>query len=201
MTTPLVRNSFVLLNSALAAVLNAFPAVAAEAEPATAQRPPAGQVCPAGSFVTGFDYQGNIICGEIGGRDAAAPEEPADATVAPAAAGAAAAGSAIPADSAAQSPSVQTSTTATSALAIEKIKPWSVPYGTREVNLAISGTGFTADSVVVFQGERYVPSVDQSGTRLDVTVATRHLTMGAYPLTVSNGPETRATLRKALVVY
>jgi len=198
MTTPLLRNSCIIVNVALTAVLNAFPARAGAAETASGQRPPAGQACPAGSFVTGFDNQGNIICGEVSDHGAAGSTESADTMVAPAAV---AAESAVPAVSGSQSPAVQTATAAASALAIEEIKPWSVPYGTREVAIAVSGTGFTADSVVVFQGERYVPSVDQSGTRLDVTIATRHLTMGAYPLTVSNGPETSVTLRKALVVY
>ena len=198
MTHPRPRNVYSIVSVGLVALLSAFPATAAAADQAATGRPPAGQVCPSGSFVTGFDDQGNIICGEIGSRDATAPENPTDATVAAAAAATVAAPSAMPVDSAAQSPPVRA---ATSALAIEKIKPWSVPYGTREVTIAVSGTGFTADSVVVFQGERYVPSVDQTGTRLDVTIATRNLTMGAYPLTVSNGPETKATLRKALVVY
>jgi len=198
MTHPRPRNFYSFVSVGLAALVSAFLAIAAAADQVATGRPPAGQVCPSGSFVTGFDDQGNIICGEIGSRGTAAPEQPADATVAAATAGAVAAPSAMPVDSAAQSPPVRV---ATSVLAIEKIKPWSVPYGTREVSLAISGTGFTEDSVVVFQGERYVPSVDQTGTRLDVTIATRHLAMGAYPLTVSNGPETKATLKKALVVY
>lgn len=198
MTNPRPRNFYLILNTALAALLYAIPAAAAEVEQATTQRPPAGQACPSGSFVTGFDDDGNIICGEVSVRDVAGSGESADAKTASAAV---AAISAVPEDSGSQAAPARPATAAMPALAIEKVKPWSVPYGTREVTLEVSGTGFTADSVVVFQGERYVPSVDQTGTRLDVTIATRHLTMGAYPLTVSNGPETKATLRKALVVY
>jgi len=198
MTHPRPRNFYSIVSVGLAALVSAFSASAAAADQVTTGRAPAGQVCPSGSFVTGFDDQGNIICGEIGSRGTAAPEEPADATVAAAAAAAVAAPSVVPAESGTQTPSDRD---ATPALAIGKVTPWSVPYGKPEVTLEISGTGFTADSVVIFQGERYVPSVDQTGTRLDVTIATRHLTMGAYPLTVSNGPETKATLKKALVVY
>ena len=203
MTTPLLRNLYFIVNVALAALLSAIPAVAAAAEPASPQAPPAGQVCPTGSFVTGFDNQGNIICGEVSGHGAAGSTESADAaaTTSAVATAAVVTESAVPADSGLQSPPVKTATAATQALAIEKIKPWSVPYGTRQVTLEVFGTGFTTDSVVVFQGENYVPSVDQTGTRLEVTLATRNLTMGGYALTVSNGPETRVTLKKALVVY
>jgi hypothetical protein len=74
-------------------------------------------------------------------------------------------------------------------------------YGTRELALTVLGTGFNADSVVIFAGTTYTPSVNQDGTRLEVMLATRNLTMGRYAVTVSNGPEQKSTLKKALVVY
>ena len=74
-------------------------------------------------------------------------------------------------------------------------------YGTRELRLTILGAGFNADSVVEFAGNTYTPTVNQEGTRLEVTLATRKLTIGRYAVTVANGPELKSTLGKALVVY
>jgi cysteine-rich repeat protein len=182
----------------------------AEPETGTGSSALAGQMCPGGSYVIGFDAAGDIVCSEACGNgvvnageacddgnrlngdgcsDACQPEtsvtggKQAVAAVAPAAAAAPAA------------PATSTEP------AISDIEPSNVLYGTRELALVVIGSGFTADSVIEFAGARYTPSVNPQGTRLEVTLATRNLAMGRYPVTVSNGAGQKATLKRALVVY
>ena len=167
----------------------------------------AGQMCPSGSFVIGFDAAGDIVCSQGCTTDcrpeaaqraeAAANPAVAAAASAPAAATAPAAVVA-PATAVAAAPAV--SATATGPV-IAEIAPSSVLYGTRELAMTIVGTGFNAGSVIEFAGRTYTPSVNQEGTRLEATVATRNLAMGRYAVTVSNGPGQKSTLGKALVVY
>jgi len=191
----------------------------AAAEPATEGGALAGQMCPAGSFVIGFDSAGDIVCSEACGNGvvnageacddgnrlngdgcsaACQPESSATGgdqaaiAVAPAAAAVTSTASAMPAAA---------TTAPNTGLVISNIEPSSVLYGTRELALVVIGTGFTADSEVEFAGSRYTPSVNPDGTRLEVTLATRNLAMGRYAVTVSDGAGHRATLKKALVVY
>ena len=202
-----------ILRMALGALLSAFfiagPLAAAEPERGAGYPAPAGQVCPDGSFVIGFDAGANILCSPACGNgvlnageacddgnteagDGCSPSCEPDGLVPAQTASAAAAGATAAATSA---------DTPVANLAIERIKPWSVAYGTREVAITISGTGFGADSIVLFQGRTYVPSVSESGTRLDATIVTRDLPMGNYAITVSNGTDKNTTLKKALVIY
>jgi hypothetical protein len=164
-----------------------------EPDDGSAKRSLAGQMCPSGSFVIGFDAAGDIVCSERCMSDCQAGAAGADtapaATAAvagtPTAATAAAAGAAEP----------------DTGPVISEIQPDSVLYGTRELRLTILGAGFNADSLVEFAGTTYTPTVNQEGTRLEVTLATRKLTIGRYAVTVANGPELKSTLGKALVVY
>jgi hypothetical protein len=172
---------------------------AAEPGDGAAKHALAGQMCPNGSFVIGFDAAGNIVCSQGCAADcqpgaAVSGAQQAEAAATPAVAAATAA-TATPA-----APTAAVSTT-TSGPVISEIEPTSVLYGTRELALTVLGTGFNADSVVIFAGTTYTPSVNQDGTRLEVMLATRNLTMGRYAVTVSNGPEQKSTLKKALVVY
>jgi len=168
----------------------------------------AGQMCPSGSFVTGFDAAGNIVCSQGCATDcqpgaAVSGAQQAAAVTTPAVAAATAATAAPAASAATATPAASTAavSAATAGPVISEIEPTSVLYGTRELALTVLGTGFNADSVVVFAGTTYTPSVNQDGTRLEVTVATRNLAMGRYAVTVSNGPERTSTLKQALVVY
>jgi len=209
MTTQRFSLLFFLVAVGVSASPLTAAAAAADASQEADLRPPAGQVCPGGHFVTGFDQRGNIICGEAAGNGAASSTATtATVIAAPASSsgsegGSAAAAAVVASPAAASSAATQSAggPAAGAALTIEKVTPWSAPYGSREVDLVISGSGFAQDTVVVFRGETYKPSVDPSGTRLDVTVRTRDLAMGTYPLTVANNEDNRVTLKKGLVVY
>jgi hypothetical protein len=76
-----------------------------------------------------------------------------------------------------------------------------VVFGAREVIVNIIGTGFTGETVVLFSGKSYTPSVNHEGTELKVTLATRQLVIGRHPVTVSNGPGMETTLKKGLEVF
>jgi hypothetical protein len=170
-----------------------------EPDDGSAKRSLAGQMCPSGSFVIGFDAAGDIVCSERCMSDCQAGAAGAD--TAPAATAATAATAAV-----AGTPTAATAAAAGAAEpdtgpVISEIQPDSVLYGTRELRLTILGAGFNADSLVEFAGTTYTPTVNQEGTRLEVTLATRKLTIGRYAVTVANGPELKSTLGKALVVY
>jgi hypothetical protein len=160
----------------------------------------AGQMCPSGSFVIGFDSAGDIVCSEPGGNGAKNPGKIAAASTAAAATPEAPAAEAPPpaAASTAAAPAVATPAAGP---VISDVEPSSVLYGTRELTITVLGSGFSADSMIEFAGTTYTPSVNPEGTRLEATVATRDLTMGRYAVTVSNGSGVKTTLKKALVVY
>jgi len=187
---------------------------AADPQQEPGKRSLAGQVCPAGSFVTGFDAEGDIMCSPTCGNGvlntgetcddgntqagdgcssscenetAAAPEA---ATVTAAAAGAAGGSPAEPALAG-----------TAAGLAISKVEPSSVVYGKRELAVTILGSGFDAGLLIEFAGKTYTPKVNPQGTRAEVTLGTRNLALGAYAITVSNPSGERTTLKKALVVY
>lgn len=90
---------------------------------------------------------------------------------------------------------------AAAGLLISDIEPFSVVYGTRELAITILGSGFDAQSVIEFAGKTYIPEVNPEGTRANVTLTTRNLTLGSYAVTVSNPSGEKKTLKKALVVY
>ena len=217
MTKSRPRLAEILLATLAGALMVGGSLAAAEPEPAA----PAGQVCPPGSYVTGFDARANIICsgtcgngvlntgeacddGNTAAGDGCSPICQSEGAAAAAAATVVAAETipAAPATGPATAPATLPATLpAIAVLAIEAVKPWSVAYGTRETDITISGTGFNADTVVLFQGKSYVPAINAEGTELNATIPTRNLAMGAYAITVSNGPEMQTTRKKALVVY
>jgi len=209
MTKSRPRLAEIIFATLAAALMVGGSLPAAEPGPAA----PAGQVCPPGSFVTGFDAQANIICSGTCGNGVLNTGEACDDGNTTAGDGcspicqsegaaAAAAATVVAAETIPAAPATVPATVPTMAvLAIEAVKPWSVAYGTRETDVTISGTGFNADTVVMFQGKSYVPAVNAEGTQLNATIPTRNLAMGAYAITVSNGPGIQATRKKALVVY
>lgn len=216
METPKLR----LTPPALAAILAAlaiagagsmWPAgtlAAAEQQSSAPGLPPAGQMCPRGSFVIGFDSESNIVCSQVCGNGVLDPGESCDDGNLEAGDGCspacgveavAAAGEQAPAEPAAPAePEVASNTPV---LAISDVEPSSVLFGTREATLTVVGSGFGPDSRILFEGSTYEPSVDPSGTRLTVTLPTRRLTIGNYAITVTDSAGGKSTLRKALVVY
>jgi hypothetical protein len=173
---------------------------------AAGSRPPAGQVCAEGSYVSGFDADGNIICSIPGGAKLAVPVETAEQANGPGddgcppgcLQGAVTADEVVAADK-----RVKDESTAEDVAkpVITDIKPSWVVFGARETTVAITGAGFIAESIVKFQGSTYTPSVNPAGTELRVTIATRELPIGRYAITVSNGSGLETTQRRALEVY
>jgi cysteine-rich repeat protein len=197
---------------------------------AVAAEPPAGQRCPAGAYVIGFDGDANIICSGVCGNGIVDPGESCDdgnaadgdgcsarcLTDSAAGSGAAAAAAVVAAPAAASSlsdraepPAAAVSSEAGQPAAVaapvtpvvEDVEPSSLVYGTRELSITVMGEGFNAKSVVRFQGAQYPATVNPTGTELQVTLPTRGLLIGRYPITVSNGPGLEHTLKKAIAVY
>ena len=189
---------------------------------AAGSRPPAGQMCTEGSYVTGFDSKGNIICSVPGGTNLPVPVETTeqansqgdDGCPQGCLKGATDTG-AVDEVVAADKPVKDTSTVVDVAKpvkdtgtvvdvakpVISDVKPSWIVFGSRETSIAIIGAGFTAGSVVKFQDSAYSPSVNPSGTELRVTIPTRDLPIGRYAITVSNGHGLETTQRRALEVY
>ena len=197
----------------LAAIISIFTmssSLAAYAgDKSAAIRALANQMCPDGSFVIGFDSEGNIICAEGYGNGVQQMEEAGDD-------GKAEMGDDCPA--ACPSEGVvsegdeeklagDTSTTGPSslssipALVISDVEPASLVWGTSELAITVIGTGFNAESVIIFEGSSYKAVVNQAGTQMDTTLATADLGIGSYTIKVSNGPGQVNTLKGALVVY
>lgn len=217
------RNIASSLVAAAAAALLAVPANLAAQTGTPA--PPAGQVCPQGAYVIGFDAQSNIICngfcgngavdrgeacddGNTASGDGCSPQCQQEAAPAPAAAVAAPAvvaggedtgTAAAPAATAAAASQPQVAPAAE--LAIDDIDPWSVVFGKSEVTVTITGSGFDAATVVRFNGSDHAPRVDTSGTQLEVTLPTQGLSIGPYPVTVVTGSGQQATVKRGLVVF
>ena len=183
----------------------------------------AGQMCPNGSYVIGFDSAGNIVCSEISGNDVinsgkacedgntesgddcAAASQPGVET------------GIDEAEIAAETSAAETSTAETGALetnatdpgilpslpgpVISDIEPSSVVFGTSEVEITVIGTGFHEKSVIIFDGSTYKPVVNQTGTRLNITIETADLVIGSYGIKVSNGPGLEDIQKKAIAVF
>ena len=180
-------------------------------------KPPAGQMCPTGSFVVGFDAKKNIICSPTCGNGVLNPGENCDdgntedGDSCPATCRAV---SVVPKSVPGSAPESAEGEVAVQAAPVDKkpsqlspnpiisdVKPSKLMFGTRELAITISGTGFHTETVIKFAGVTYSPSVNQAGTELRVTFPTRNLGIGPYAITVSNGPGMETTLKKALEIY
>lgn len=172
---------------------------------------PAGQVCPSGSFVIGFDGNSNILCSASCGNRVLNDGEACDdgnmisgdgcsATCQSEPSPAASHQQPAPTESSPPEP-VSDVTPPVVAPVVSKIKPGTAVFGVREVTIAISGNGFTNGTTVLFKGSRYTPSVNQSGTELRVTLPARELPMGYHAITVSNGPGMETTIKRAIEVF
>jgi len=173
------------------------------------KRAPAGQMCPRGSHVIGFDSEANIICSEACGNGVLNPGESCDdgntesgdgcpstcqtEGAEPKYAGEEVAEQAISAGIGTALP--------TSNPIISEVKPSKLRWGTRELEITVMGTGFHDDSVIIFAGTTYTPRVNQAGTELKATIPTRNLSIGPYVITISNGPGMETTKRRALEIY
>lgn len=214
---------------AMVSLTTASELAAAEPQSGNSGRPPAGQMCPRGSYVVGFDAAANIVCSPICDRGAVDTDTACDngnmqgghgcppacqAEATAAVAGAGVAGTQVGHEEPAPAPAVaapaapvpeaavaQAAAPAIAELTIEEVEPSSVVWGTRELTIAVIGAGFTPESVVLFSGSTYEPVVDPSGTRLTVTLPTRDLPLGNYAVTVSDGAGQQDTLKRALIVY
>ena len=175
----------------------------------TGFRPPAGQVCPQGSFVIGFDNESNILCsGTCGNRVLNNGEACDDGNTTNGDGCSAMCQSETPTvkpeEVIAVEPPPAPPASTVHELAqpvISKIKPSTVVFGSREVTITISGTGFSSETAVLFNGTSYTPAVNQAGTELKVTLATRELEIGRHAITVSNGSGMEITKKKGLTVF
>jgi hypothetical protein len=183
--------------------LAAVPVMAADEAEA---RPPAGQMCPQGSYVIGFDAGANIVCSsqpaamspdELQAPGSQAPPIASGATSAPTAAPVAA----VVEPAAPGTPAPTSAKPVVTQLEVTDVEPWSVVFGKREVTITVTGTGFTAGSMVRFEGVEYRPSVSDDGTRLMVTLPTRDLSIGNYPITVTNGSGDQVRAKQKLAVF
>jgi len=173
-------------------------------------RPPAGQVCPQGSFVIGFDKESNILCsGTCGNHVLDNSENCDDGNMENGDGCSATCRSENPtavqseAEIAVEPPSTPPVGAVPLAAqpVISKMKPSSAVFGAHEVTVTIFGSGFSSSASVLFSGNTYTPSVNRAGTELQVTLATRELPMGRYVVIVSNGPGMEVTWKKGLVVF
>jgi cysteine-rich repeat protein len=173
------------------------------------ERAPAGQKCPRGSYVTGFDSEANIICSEACGNGVLNPGEACDD-------GNTESGDSCPATcqvEGAETEGADEEIAAQAILAdtvisptisnpiISDIKPSKLVFGKPELAITVSGTGFHTDTVIIFEGKTYTPRVNQAGTQLKVTIPTGDLSIGPYLIKVSNGPGMEAALKRALEIY
>jgi len=182
---------------------------AAEPQVIPGERTLAGQMCPSGSYVIGFDAEANIICSEACGNGVLNRGETCDdgntetgdgcsATCQSEGVETAGGDAEIAEEPSATEPSGFSSIPAP---VIADVEPSTVVFGTREVSITISGSGFHAESVVIFEGSTYEPLVNPAGTHLGVTIPTAKLSIGPYAITVSNGSGLENTLKRALAVY
>jgi cysteine-rich repeat protein len=170
---------------------------------------PAGQMCPNGSYVVGFDSEGNIVCTETCGNEVLNTGEACDDGNTETGDGCSSTcqfeGDDLEVDDekpvAKPSAANLNSLPSIPDLIISDVEPSTVVFGTSEIAITVIGTGFHAESVIIFEGSTYKPVVNQAGTRLDTTIPTAKLSIGSYAIKVSNGSGLENTLRRALAVY
>lgn len=204
------QKALAVIVSGLVVSFGPQPGLAVDAETSQNLPAPAGQRCPEGSYVVGFDDKANIICSPAAGAVVpASAEAVVDEKVASAPAAAEVQKNGEPAEAAVRveekaEPIGSTDTAApvaAASLAITDVDPSSVVYGTSEVTITVTGTGFNRSSVIIFEGERYGPTVNDAGTQLSVTLPTGNLIIGRYPLKVSNGDGEVVTRKKGVVIF
>jgi cysteine-rich repeat protein len=169
----------------------------------------AGQMCPNGSHVIGFDSAGNIICTEACGNGVLNSGEACDDGNTETGDGCSATcqSEAVDKKSEKSAPIAQTIATnpggssSIPAPVISGVEPRSVVWGTSELEITVSGTGFYEGSIIIFDGSTYKPVVNQAGTQLNVTIGTSSLDIGPHAIKVSNGPGLENTRKRALAVY
>ena len=194
------------------------------ADNTSGSRAPAGQMCAQGAYVIGFDTKGNIICNEVCGNGVLNPSESCDDGNTEIGDGCSATCQLekivikvtdkevpakpilvkpVPAQPIPTQPHRAQAVNVPSVivLTISDVEPPSVIFGTHEVKISVTGTGFHEQSVIIFDGSTYKTSVNPAGTKLDATLPTRDLSIGPYAVTVSNGPGMAATQKKALEIY
>lgn len=196
----MINNRFHSVSTAIVAVTISAGALTPADVRADEPRPPAGQMCPQGAYVIGFDAESNIVCSDI----PTAPPVlvvPAPAATAPATAQPAAAASVAPTPAAGTAAPTVIYAPAVIELDIEDIEPSSVVYGKREMTVRIIGSGFGPGSIVRFQGQQVPATPNAAGTELTATLPTRDLSIGAYAITVENPGGARVTLKRAIEVY
>jgi cysteine-rich repeat protein len=182
---------------------------AAEPQVIPGNRTLAGQMCPNGSYVIGFDAEANIICSEACGNGVLNTGETCDDGNLETGDGCSATCQSEGVETVGGDAEIAQETVVTEpsgfssspAPVITDVEPSTVVFGTRAVAVTIIGSGFHAESVVIFEGSTYEPSVNPAGTRLSVTIPTANLSIGPYAITVSNGSGLENSLRRALVVY
>lgn len=186
----------------------AFPAAAGQGITSRAG-PPAGQICPDGRNVIGFDAGGNIICsGDCGNSVVNAGEACDDGnTVSGDGCSAACQPDEVTIVNHVTEPAVQTPAPAaivggsSQGPVISDVDPTNVVFGDSDVTVTIEGTGFDETSEILFNRQRYEATVDSTGTRLTFRPDTADLTIGAYPITVLNASGQQATRKRGLVIY
>ena len=160
------------LSATLFVLFAIIPACMIDSLQAAESRPPAGQMCTEGSYVTGFDSEGNIICSVPGGTSLPVPVETAEQANNQGDDGCPAGCLEAAADTVAEHEIVAADKPVKDEVAvvyeanpvISDVKPSWVVFGSRETSIAIIGTGFTAGSVVKFQDSAYSPSVNPSAS-------------------------------------
>jgi hypothetical protein len=190
-----------LLLAILAASLALATASPVNAEEMGGAAPPAGQMCPKGSYVIGFDSDANIVCSSSAAVVEQANLEAVDSRAVPTADDAGPAPAAAPSVAVQTAPAPPASAPAPVKMQISDVDPSTVVYGKREVSITLTGSGFTAASMVRFNGTDYRPEISGDGTRLTVTLPTRDLSIGKYPITVTNGSGDQVEAGKKLAVF
>jgi len=183
----------------------AFP-VSARQKTSSNDRPPAGQRCPDGYYVIGFDAGSNIICSGECGNSVLDTGEACDDGNTVSGDGCSAACqrdvTIVVEEHADETPvSEKDAAASLPELVISDIEPSSVVFGASGVTVTVTGTGFDETSIILFDGESYRPTVNATGTRLTFQPETSRLSIGSYAVTVANDSGLKVTRKRGLVIF